>query len=124
MDARLRLEQIQDRRRQLDRLSNKELLLQNKDDLAADMFLIYVLTLSVFPGFLSEDNGSHSLGSWYVLVLIATYNAGDLVGRCLPLARRLRLAGVPGAHHGRGGVVRVLVGYSLQLKASSIFFKK
>ena len=27
-----------------------------------------------------------------MLVLIATYNAGDLVGRCLPLARRLRLA--------------------------------
>lgn len=45
------------------RLSNKELLLQNKD-LAADMFLIYVLTLSVFPGFLSEDTGTHSLGSW------------------------------------------------------------
>lgn len=100
------------------RLSNKELLLQNKD-LAADVFLIYVLTLSVFPGFLSEDTGSHGLGSWYVLycivytipckaptraptvvfavpryvlVLIATYNTGDLVGRCLPLARRLRLA--------------------------------
>ncbi|PWZ13095.1 Equilibrative nucleotide transporter 3 [Zea mays] len=73
------------------RLSNKELLLQNKD-LAADVFLIYVLTLSVFPGFLSEDTGSHGLGSWYVLVLIAAYNTGDLVGRCLPLARRLRLA--------------------------------
>lgn len=51
------------------RLSNKELLLQNKD-LAADVFLIYVLTLSVFPGFLSEDTGSHGLGSWYVLYCI------------------------------------------------------
>uniref|UniRef100_A0A0A8Y2J5 Uncharacterized protein n=1 Tax=Arundo donax TaxID=35708 RepID=A0A0A8Y2J5_ARUDO len=27
------------------------------------MFLIYNLSLSIFPGFLAEDTGSHSLGS-------------------------------------------------------------
>ncbi|CAI0550154.1 unnamed protein product [Linum tenue] len=50
------------------RFSNKELLKQNAD-YAVDIFLIYALTLSIFPGFLSEDTGSHSLGTWYVLVL-------------------------------------------------------
>lgn len=50
----------------MQRLGNKQLLIQNVD-YAIDMFLIYVLTLSIFPGFLSEDTGSHSLGSWYVL---------------------------------------------------------
>ncbi|KAK1567021.1 hypothetical protein Q3G72_007308 [Acer saccharum] len=59
--------------KQFERLSNKELLLQNVD-YAIDMFLIYVLTLSIFPGFLSEDTGSHSLGTWYALVLIAMFN--------------------------------------------------
>ncbi|KAK6919483.1 Equilibrative nucleoside transporter [Dillenia turbinata] len=58
--------------KEYDRLSNKELLLQNFD-YALDLFLIYMLTLSIFPGFLSEDTGSHSLGSWYALVLIAMY---------------------------------------------------
>lgn len=47
------------------RKGNKELLKENVD-YALDMFLIYMLSLSIFPGFLSEDTGSHSLGSWYV----------------------------------------------------------
>jgi equilibrative nucleoside transporter 1/2/3 len=46
-----------------ERLSNKELFLQNTD-YALDLFLIYVLTLSIFPGFLYEDTGKHQLGSW------------------------------------------------------------
>ncbi|XP_078437471.1 equilibrative nucleotide transporter 3-like [Wolffia australiana] len=73
-----------------DRLSTKDLFLQNVD-FAADIFLIYVLTLSIFPGFLSEDTGSHSLGSWYALVLIAMYNVWDLVGRYIPLLEGLRM---------------------------------
>ncbi|KAK2650951.1 hypothetical protein Ddye_018440 [Dipteronia dyeriana] len=76
--------------KQFERLSNKELLLQNVD-YAIDMFLIYVLTLSIFPGFLSEDTGSHSLGTWYALVLIAIYNVGDLIGRYIPLVKFLKL---------------------------------
>jgi equilibrative nucleoside transporter 1/2/3 len=32
----------------------KQLLFENLD-YALDLFLIYVLTLSIFPGFLSED---------------------------------------------------------------------
>jgi equilibrative nucleoside transporter 1/2/3 len=45
------------------RLSTKLLFLQNVD-YALDIFLTYVLTLSIFPGFLSEDTGSHGLGTW------------------------------------------------------------
>lgn len=51
--------------KRLERLSTKELFLKNMD-YALDMFLIYALTLSIFPGFLSEDTGSHSLGAWLV----------------------------------------------------------
>ncbi|PHU25007.1 Equilibrative nucleotide transporter 4 [Capsicum chinense] len=74
----------------VERLNNKELLLQNID-YAIDLFLIYALTLSIFPGFLSEDTGSHSLGSWYALVLIAMYNVWDLIGRYIPLSKCLNL---------------------------------
>ncbi|XP_028059286.1 equilibrative nucleotide transporter 3-like isoform X3 [Camellia sinensis] len=73
-----------------ERLSTKELLFQNID-YALDMFLIYALTLSIFPGFLSEDTGSHSLGSWYALVLIAMYNVWDLIGRYVPLLKCIKL---------------------------------
>ncbi|XP_059294897.1 equilibrative nucleotide transporter 3-like [Lycium ferocissimum] len=74
----------------VERLNNKELLLQNID-YAMDLFLIYALTLSIFPGFLSEDTGSHSLGSWYALILIAMYNVWDLIGRYIPLFKCLKL---------------------------------
>lgn len=73
-----------------ERKGNKQLLLENID-YALDMFLIYALTLSIFPGFLSEDTGSHSLGTWYALVLIAMYNVWDLIGRYIPLLKCLKL---------------------------------
>ncbi|XP_024521883.1 equilibrative nucleotide transporter 3 isoform X2 [Selaginella moellendorffii] len=72
------------------RLSNFQLLTQNLD-YAFDAAAIFVLTLSIFPGFLAEDTGKHSLGSWYVVVLIAMYNFGDLTGRYLPLVPALKL---------------------------------
>lgn len=83
-------QQAEEDPKQLERLSSKELLLQNID-YALDMSLIYVLTLSIFPGFLSEDTGSHSLGAWYALVLIAMFNVCDLIGRYIPLLKPLRL---------------------------------
>lgn len=73
-----------------ERKGNKQLLLENID-YAIDLFLIYMLTLSIFPGFLSEDTGSHSLGTWYALVLIAMYNVWDLIGRYVPLLKCLKL---------------------------------
>ncbi|XP_057430500.1 equilibrative nucleotide transporter 3-like [Lotus japonicus] len=73
-----------------ERLSNKQLFLQNID-YAADLFLIYVLTLSIFPGFLFENTGLHKLGDWYALVLIAMYNVLDLISRYIPLIKCLKL---------------------------------
>ncbi|ESQ38084.1 hypothetical protein EUTSA_v10028692mg [Eutrema salsugineum] len=72
------------------RLSNKELLLQNID-YAVNLSLIYVLTLSIFPGFLYENTGQHGLGAWYALVLVAMYNCWDLVGRYTPLVKWLKI---------------------------------
>ncbi|CAN0914763.1 Equilibrative nucleotide transporter 3 [Linum grandiflorum] len=72
------------------RFSNRELLKQNAD-YVIDIYLTYALTLSIFPGFLSEDTGSHSLGTWYALVLIAMYNVWDLIGRYIPLAKFMKL---------------------------------
>ncbi|KAH7545896.1 equilibrative nucleotide transporter 3 isoform X2 [Ziziphus jujuba] len=74
----------------LQRLSNKQLLLLNWD-YALDLFLIYVLTLSIFPGFLYENTGHHQLGSWYPLVLIAMYNVFDLIARYIPLVKSVKL---------------------------------
>ncbi|KAK6918975.1 Equilibrative nucleoside transporter, partial [Dillenia turbinata] len=62
-------------------LSNKELLLQNFG-YALELFLIYVVTLSIFPGFLSEDAGSHS---------VAMYNTWDLIGRYIPVIKAIKL---------------------------------
>ncbi|CAN0838621.1 Equilibrative nucleotide transporter 8 [Linum grandiflorum] len=42
---------------------------------------IYVVTLSIFPGFLAEDLKSNMLSDWYPLLLITIYNASDLVGK-------------------------------------------
>ncbi|CAN8308503.1 unnamed protein product [Cochlearia groenlandica] len=72
------------------RLSNKELLFQNID-YALNLALIYILTLSIFPGFLYENTGKHGLGDWYALVLVAMYNCWDLVGRYTPLVKWLNI---------------------------------
>ncbi|CAL5211866.1 unnamed protein product [Lathyrus oleraceus] len=76
--------------KQHERKGLKQLFTENID-YALDLFLIYVLTLSIFPGFLSEDTGSHSLGTWYALVLIAMFNVCDLIGRYIPLVKFLNL---------------------------------
>ncbi|TYI23264.1 hypothetical protein ES332_A06G152800v1 [Gossypium tomentosum] len=52
----------EDHNEQNERLSNKQLFIQNID-YALDLFLIYVLTLSIFPGFLYENTGEHKLGT-------------------------------------------------------------
>ncbi|XP_074281077.1 equilibrative nucleotide transporter 8 [Silene latifolia] len=45
---------------------------------------IYVVTLSIFPGFISDDNRkSRVLGDWYPILLIVVYNFSDLAGKSL-----------------------------------------
>ncbi|XP_031499312.1 equilibrative nucleotide transporter 3-like isoform X1 [Nymphaea colorata] len=80
--------------KELERLSVKELFRQNID-YCLDLYFIYVLTLSIFPGFLVEDTGSHSLGNWYALVLVAAYNVLDLIGRYTPLIKILKISSRP-----------------------------
>ncbi|KAM7271712.1 hypothetical protein ACFE04_030926 [Oxalis oulophora] len=76
--------------KEMERLGNKDLLFQNID-YAVNLFFIYALTLSIFPGFLSEDTGKHGLGEWYALVLVAMYNVWDLIGRYVPLLKFLKM---------------------------------
>ncbi|KAK7838950.1 equilibrative nucleotide transporter 3 [Quercus suber] len=52
---------------------------QGNIDYAIGLFLIYVLTLSIIPGFL------------YAPVLIAMYNVWDLISRYIPLIESLKL---------------------------------
>ncbi|CAE5966718.1 unnamed protein product [Arabidopsis arenosa] len=73
------------------RLLNKRDLMLLYSDLAVTLFSVYVLTFSIFPGFLSEDTGNHSLGDWYALVLIAVFNVSDLVGRYVPVVKKLKM---------------------------------
>ncbi|PPD87733.1 hypothetical protein GOBAR_DD15331 [Gossypium barbadense] len=80
----------EDHHEQNERLSNKQLFIQNVD-YALDMFLIYVLTLSIFPGFLYENTGKHKLGTWYPPVLIACDNVWNLISRYLLLVKFLKI---------------------------------
>ncbi|KGN61542.1 equilibrative nucleotide transporter 1 [Cucumis sativus] len=45
--------------------------------------LIYLVTLSIFPGFITEDVHSSILKDWYPILLITGYNVFDLVGKTL-----------------------------------------
>lgn len=49
--------------------------------LVTAMVLMYVVTLSIFPGFLAEDVHSLALGDWYPILLIGAFNVFDLVGK-------------------------------------------
>ncbi|KAL3519622.1 hypothetical protein ACH5RR_017771 [Cinchona calisaya] len=73
-----------------ERLSTKQLLFQNID-YALDLYLIYVLTLSIFPGFSYENTGTHKLGSWYAVVLAAMYSMWDFISRYIPLIECLKI---------------------------------
>ncbi|XP_019162438.1 PREDICTED: equilibrative nucleotide transporter 3-like [Ipomoea nil] len=74
----------------VERVSNKKLFMENID-YALDLYLIYVVTLSIFPGFLYENTGTHNLGSWYPTVLVAMYNIWDLISRYIPLIKKVEL---------------------------------
>ncbi|KAJ9550983.1 hypothetical protein OSB04_015028 [Centaurea solstitialis] len=50
---------------------------------ALAVFIIYTVTLSIFPGFLAENLKSKLLKDWYPIMLIMTYNISDFVGKCL-----------------------------------------
>nr|GMD23296.1 equilibrative nucleotide transporter 1 [Ipomoea batatas] len=45
--------------------------------------IIYVVTISIFPGCITEDVHSEILGDWFPILLITSFNLFDLVGKCL-----------------------------------------
>ncbi|XP_019163987.1 PREDICTED: equilibrative nucleotide transporter 1-like isoform X1 [Ipomoea nil] len=47
------------------------------------IIVIYVVTLSIFPGYITEDVHSQILDDWYPILLITGYNVFDLVGKSL-----------------------------------------
>ncbi|XP_042502338.1 equilibrative nucleotide transporter 1 [Macadamia integrifolia] len=47
------------------------------------IILIYIVTLSIFPGYITEDVHSQILKDWYPILLITGYNVFDLVGKSL-----------------------------------------
>eukprot|EP00775_Hariotina_reticulata_P011647 gene11647-11792_t len=51
---------------------------------AVALFLLYAVTLSIFPGVLAEDLKSDLLGDWYGVVLITIFNICDLIGKNVP----------------------------------------
>ena len=50
---------------------------------AFGIFIIYMVTLSIFPGFIAEDLESKLLKDWYPILLISVYNVTDLIGKSL-----------------------------------------
>ncbi|XP_022735169.1 equilibrative nucleotide transporter 1-like [Durio zibethinus] len=66
--------------------------------------LLYVVTLSIFPGYITEDVHSLILKDWYPVLLITAYNVFDLVGKSLTAVYLLENAKVAIA----GCVVRLL----------------
>ena len=51
----------------------------------ASLFCVYLVTLAIFPGFLSEDVKSEALGSWYPVLLFLVFAAADCASRWLPV---------------------------------------
>jgi len=51
------------------------------------LFLMFFMTLSLFPGVVSEIVPSADFGSWYPIILITIFNAFDCLGRILPGSR-------------------------------------
>lgn len=45
--------------------------------------VIYIVTLAIFPGYITEDVQSAILKDWYGVLLITSYNVFDLVGKSL-----------------------------------------
>ncbi|GBG47488.1 hypothetical protein CBR_g81062 [Chara braunii] len=56
----------------------------------ASVAWIFVVTLSIFPGFITEDIHSTLFGNWYPVLLISSYNLGDFAGKMFPLVHVIK----------------------------------
>lgn len=70
--------------------------------IGSGVLIIYVVTLAIFPGYITEDVYSNILKDWYAIVLITVYNVFDLVGKSLTAVYLLENSKVAiGASFGR-----------------------
>eukprot|EP00890_Picochlorum_soloecismus_P002005 jgi/Picsp_1/2805/NSC_01031-R1_equilibrative nucleoside transporter len=44
----------------------------------------YIVTLSIFPGVITEDLSTQHTSSWYPILLVSVFNVADLIGKCVP----------------------------------------
>ncbi|CAN6464593.1 unnamed protein product [Victoria cruziana] len=58
------------------------------------VLLIYIVTLSIFPGYITEDVHSELLKDWYSILLITGYNVFDLVGKSLTAVYVIQNSGI------------------------------
>lgn len=49
----------------------------------------YLVTLTLFPGFVTENLHWDSFGSWYPVLMITVFNFGDLIGKIHPSYQRI-----------------------------------
>lgn len=56
--------------------------------------LIYLVTLSIFPGYITEDVHSAALGDWYPIILITAFNVFDFIGKSLTAVYLLENASI------------------------------
>mmetsp|Transcript_1194 Transcript_1194/g.4218 ORF Transcript_1194/g.4218 Transcript_1194/m.4218 type:complete len:277 (-) Transcript_1194:1008-1838(-) len=63
---------------------NQELVFYKIWPFAIMLALVYTITLSIFPGAISEDVVSDTLEDWYPVLLITTFNVFDFLGKLLP----------------------------------------
>ncbi|XP_058769517.1 equilibrative nucleotide transporter 1-like isoform X2 [Vicia villosa] len=56
------------------------------------IMLIYVVTLAIFPGYITEDVHSQVLKDWYPILLITCFNVFDFVGKSLTAVYLLKNA--------------------------------
>ncbi|KAF5196961.1 Equilibrative nucleotide transporter like [Thalictrum thalictroides] len=49
---------------------------------ALGIVITYIVTLSIFPGYISENVKSNLLRDWYPIILMTIYNITDLAGKC------------------------------------------
>ncbi|KAI5082221.1 hypothetical protein GOP47_0001964 [Adiantum capillus-veneris] len=52
--------------------------------LALALAFIYVVTISIYPGHITEDLHSSYFGDWYAVILTLAYNLFDFIGKFLP----------------------------------------
>lgn len=69
--------------RHMSNVSNLQEVVKKIRWLVIAVFIVYVVSLSIFPGYLSENVESEKFKDWYPIFLITMFNIGDFLCKCL-----------------------------------------